>query len=365
MGRARRRSGGAGQGAFRPAVHCTIPPGMSRRLLLASLAVLSTIVVGTLGYWSIGRGEWSFIDCLYQTVIGITTAGFGEIIPLGATTLGRPFTILLLSGGLVSVGWFVTTAAAFLIEGELSGLTWRNRMDSRVKKLAGHYIVCGAGTTGIHCVRELDAIGVPFAVVDRSEAVARELSRTYRCVAVVGDATHDEVLLEAGIGRARGVISALTDDKDNLFVTVTARALNPTLRIVAKAIDPRADGKLRRAGADSVVSPNMIGGLRLVSEMVRPEVVSFLDVMLRDKDRRLRIEEIPLPAFALAGRRRVCDLDLVRHKLLLLAVKEPGGGEPRMHYNPPPEHPLAGGETLIVLGEPERVRELSAEVAAG
>jgi voltage-gated potassium channel len=338
---------------------------MPRRLILASLSVLSTIVIGTAGYMAIGRGHWTFIDCLYQTVIGITTAGFGEIIPLGETTWGRPFTIVLLSGGMISVGYFVTTAAAFLIEGELSGLTWRKRMDNRVKKLTGHYIVCGAGSTGIHCVRELAAIGVPFVVVDAREDVARALSRDHGAVAVVGDATHDEVLQEAGIDRARGVISALTEDKDNLFVTVTARALNPSLRIVAKAIDPKADAKLRRAGADSVVSPNMIGGLRLVSEMVRPEVVTFLDVMLRDKDRTLRIEEVAIPSGAGGGQRRVADLGLARHNLLLLAVKEARAGEPRLHYNPPPEHVLAGGETLILLGEPERVRLLSAEVAAG
>ncbi len=337
---------------------------MPRRLLLASLAVLSTIVIGTAGYWGIGGGQWPLGDCLYQAVIGITTVGFGEIVPLGETAFGRPFTIVLLAGGMVSAGWFVTTAAAFLIEGELSGLTWRKRMNTQVKKLAGHYIVCGGGSTGIHCVRELAAIGAPFVVVDRSEEVARTITRDLGCPAVVGDATHDEVLVEAGIERARGVISALTEDKDNLFVTVTARALNPALRIVAKAIDPRADGKLRRAGADSVVSPNMIGGLRLVSEMVRPEVVTFLDVMLRDKDRTLRIEEVQVPPCG-ARTRRICDLGLERHKLLLLAVKDPAGGERRLHYNPAPERVLGGGETLIVLGEPERVRQLSLEVAAG
>jgi voltage-gated potassium channel len=265
---------------------------------------------------------------------------------------------------MIAVGWFVTTAAAFLIEGELSGLTWRKRMDSRVKKLSNHYLVCGAGSTGIHCVRELSAIGVPFVVVDRTEEVARAVSREHDCPAVVGDATHDEVLQEAGIERARGVISALTEDKDNLFVTVTARALNPALRIVAKAIDVRAEAKLRRAGADSVVSPNMIGGLRMVSEMVRPEVVTFLDVMLRDKDRTLRIEEMTIPRAPDGAPRRVSELGLARHRLLLLAVKEPAP-EPRLHYNPAPEHLLAGGETLILLGEPERVRQLSAEVAAG
>ncbi len=337
---------------------------LPRRLALASLAVLSAVVLGTGGYWLIGEGRWSLVDCLYQTVIGLTTAGFGEIIPLGQTTLGRPFTILLLLGGMVAVGWFVATAAAFLIEGELTGFAWRRRMDNRVKRLSGHTLVCGAGSTGIHCVRELHAIAAPFVVVEAREEVAREISTAFGCAVVVGDATHDEILQEAGIERARGVISALTEDKDNLFVTVTARALNPALRIVAKAIDPKAEAKLRRAGADSVVSPNMIGGMRMVAEMVRPEVVSFLDVMTRDKSKTLRIEEVPVPhASPLAGR-RVAELGLARHRLLLLAVKPPGeaGG---YHYAPGPEHQLAGGETLILLGEPDRVRELSAEAAAG
>jgi voltage-gated potassium channel len=335
-----------------------------RRLLVALGAVVSTLVVGTAGYWLIGGGAWSVVDCLYMTVIGLTTAGFGEILPIGETAWGRPFTIVLLLGGMVSVGWFVASAAAILIEGELTGFAWRRRMDNRVKKLSGHTVVCGAGSTGIHCIRELAAIGAPFVVVESREEVAREISAAHGCAVVVGDATHDEILVEAGIERARGVISALTEDKDNLFVTVTARALNPALRIVAKGIDLRADAKLRRAGADAVVSPNMIGGMRMVAEMVRPEVVSFLDVMTRDKDQTLRIEEVPVPARSALAGRRVADLELSRHRLLLLAVKPAGDGG-RYLYAPGPEHQLAGGETLIVLGEPERVRQLSAEAAAG
>jgi voltage-gated potassium channel len=334
-----------------------------RRLALSLGAVVTSVLIGTAGYWLIGDGQWALIDCLYQTVIGLTTAGFGEIVPLGATTLGRPFTILLLLGGMVAMGWFVTTVAAVLIEGELTGFTWRRRMINRVKKLSGHIIVCGAGSTGINCVRELAAIGTPFVVVDAVAEVAREVSTTYDCASVVGDATHDDVLVEAGIERARGIIAALTDDKDNLFVTVTARALNPALRIVAKAIEARADAKLRHAGADAVVSPNMIGGMRMVSEMVRPEVVSFLDVMVRDQAQTLRIEEVPVPDGSRWSGRRVDELELARHRVLLLAVKPPGAGA-RYLYAPGPDHRLAGGETLIVLGEPEQVRRLGAEAAS-
>jgi len=334
-----------------------------RRLALAFAAVLLWVLVGTVGYWLIGGGHWTLGDCLYMTVTTVSTAGFGEILPVGSTPWGRPFTMLLLTGGVISVGWLVATAVASLIEGELSGLAWRRRMDNRVKHMSGHVVVCGAGSTGIHCIQELSATGTAFVVVEREEALARELSRVHGCAAVVGDATHDEILLEAGIERARGCISALTEDKDNLFVTVTARALNPQLRIVAKAIDPRAIAKLKRAGADGVVSPNMIGGQRLVAEMLRPEVVSFLDEMIRDPQRTLRIEEVPVPERSPFQGRRVADLDLSRHGLLLLALRPAAGGAGFL-YNPDVAHALVGGETLIVLGDPGRVRELSAEVAA-
>ena len=337
---------------------------LPNRLKWALAAVLSTLVVGTAGYWLIGRGEWVFGDCLYQTVIGITTAGFGEILPLGRTTFGRPFTIILLLGGLVSVGWFVTTAAAVLVEGELLGLRWRKRMEKLVKRLSDHVVVCGAGTTGIHVVRELAATGAAFVVVEAKEPLAKEISREFGCPVVVGDATHDDSLLEAGIARARGVISALTDDRDNLYVTVTARALNPSARIVSKAIDGRAEAKLRRAGADSVVFPNQIGGMRMVSEMVRPEVVSFLDVMLREKERTLRIDEIPVSVGSLLDQRRVGEIDFTRHGLLLLAAKRSVGGESQYVYTPGPEHLVEGGHVLIVLGEPSKVRELSAQAGA-
>ncbi len=335
-----------------------------RRLKWALGAVISTLVVGTFGYWLIGRGEWVVGDCLYQTVIGITTAGFGEILPLGRTTFGRPFTIVLLLGGLVSVGWFVTSAAAVLIEGELLGLRWRRRMEKLLRKVSDHVIVCGAGTTGIHVVRELGATGTRFVVVEAKEPLAKEVSAEFGCPVVVGDATHDDSLVEAGIARARGVIAALTDDRDNLYVTVTARALNPAARIVSKAVDARAEAKLRRAGADSVVFPNMIGGMRMVSEMVRPEVVSFLDQMLREKDKTLRIDEIPIAPASRFHQRRVGEIDFGAHGLLLLAAKRSVGGEPQYVYTPGPDHLVEAGDVLIVLGEPARVRELSAEAAA-
>ena len=332
---------------------------------MPALAALSTTVaVGVAGYWLLGRGHWSLLDCAYMTVTTVSTVGFGEVLPVSQEPLGRPFTMLLVICGTVSLWWFLATITAFLVEGEVRGLRWRRRMDNHLKKMRDHIVVCGAGSTGIHCVRELAFLGTPFVVVDRSREVLREVTASHGGAAVEGDATHDEVLEQAGIARARGIIAALTDDKDNLFVTLTARALNPRLRIVAKAIDVKAEAKLKRAGADSVVSPNVMGGLRMVSEMVRPEVTSFLDVMLRNKEQPLRLEEVSVPAHSSWAGRPLAELDLARQGLLLLAVRDPVAEGGRFTYSPTPDAVVSGGSILIVLGEPERVRRLSAQAAS-
>jgi voltage-gated potassium channel len=339
-----------------------MPP---RRLLAPLAALTATVAVGTVGYWLLGGGRWSLFSCAYMTVTTVSTVGFGEVIPVSEVPLGRPFTMALVVTGTLFLWWFMASVTAFLVEGEMLGLGRRRRMATQLEKMRDHVVVCGAGSTGIHAVRELAQLGTPFVVVDRDAAVAAEAARLHGGAAVVGDATHDEVLEQAGIARARGVISALTDDKDNLYVTVTARALNPALRIVAKAIDPKAEPKLRRAGADSVVSPNAMGGLRMVSEMLRPEVTTFLDTMLRNKEQPLRIAEIPVPARSPWAGRSLADLGLGRRGLLLLASRTPGEGGGRFTYSPPDDSLVAGGSVLIVLGRPSDVGTLSAEVAPG
>ena len=334
-----------------------------RRLLAPLAALTATAAVGTIGYWLLGRGRWSLFDCAYMTVTTVSTVGFGEMIPVGDVPLGRPFTLVLVATGTVVLWWFLGSVTAFLVEGEVLGLGWRRRMTSQLSKTRDHVVVCGAGSTGIHAIRELSQLGTPFVVVDKNEAVAHEAVRLHGGAAVVGDATHDEVLEEAGITRARGIISALTDDKDNLYVTVTARALNPALRIVAKSIDLKAEAKLRRAGADSVVSPNTMGGLRMVSEMLRPEVTTFLDTMLRNKEQPLRIAEIAVPVGSPWVGRPVSDLGLGARRVLLLASREPGAQGGRFTYSPPEDSIVAGGSVLIVLGQPADVGALSTEVA--
>ncbi len=339
-----------------------MPP---RRLLAPLVALSATIVAGTLGFWALGRGRFGLFECAYMTVTTVSTVGFGEVLPVGEIPGGRPFTMGLVLLGTFCLWWFMASVTAFLVGGELLGLGWRRRMASQLERMRDHVVVCGAGSTGIHVIRELAQLGTPFVVVDRNEAIAHEVVRAHGGAAVVGDATHDEILEQAGVARARGIISALTDDKDNLYVTVTARALNPTLRIVAKAIDVKAEPKLRRAGADSVVSPNAMGGLRMVSEMLRPEVTTFLDTMLRDKEHPLRIAEIPVPALSPWVGRPLAELGLGARGLLLLASRASAAEGGRFAYSPTDDTLVTGGSVLIVLGRPDDVGALSAEVAPG
>jgi voltage-gated potassium channel len=339
-----------------------MPP---RRLLAPLAALTATVAMGTVGYWMLGGGRWPLFDCLYMAVTTVSTVGFGEIVPVSEVPFGRPFTLGLVVLGLLNLWWFMASVTALLVEGEVLGLGRRRRMASMLGKMRNHVVVCGAGSTGIHAIRELAQLGAPFVVVDASQEVADEAARAHGCPIVVGDATHDEVLEQAEIARARGVISALTDDKDNLYVTVTARALNPSLRIVAKAIDVKAEAKLRRAGADSVVSPNAMGGLRMVSDMLRPEVTTFLDTMLRNKEQPLRIAEIPVPASSPWVGRPIADLGLGGRGVLLLAARAPSAEGGRFTYSPTDDTPVSGGSVLIVLGQPGDVGTLSAEVAPG
>jgi voltage-gated potassium channel len=227
-----------------------------------------------------------------------------------------------------------------------------------------HVIVCGAGRTGSHVINELLATRTPCVVIDQdAERIARLREDHPVLGAVEGDATEDETLLAAGIDRAFGIVAALSEDKDNVYVTLTARSANPALRIVAKVMDAATEPKLRRAGADAVVGPNEIGGMRLAGDMLRPNVVEFLDLMMTHAEYVLRIEEATVAEeSSVAGRtigsinlRKACDV-------LVLAARLPNG---TYRFNPGAELVLERGLTLIVLGEREEVAKLRAVVTAG
>lgn len=319
-------------------------------MAFAGWLVFLTSLTGTVGYHTLGSGYWSWEDCLYMTVITLSTVGFGETLPgMDQVPYARLWTVVLIVFGSGILLYFVSTLTAFIVEIDLGGTLRRSRMKNEIDQLSGHYVVCGCGNTGLYIVRELLQTERKFVVVDRDvervEHVAVELGAEF--LFVEGDATDDDILRAAGVERASGVVAALHDDPENLYVTLSARALNPSARIVSKAVEVGAQAKMLRAGANSVVLPHFIGGVRMVSEMIRPQVVQFLDRMLQQAEHPLRIEEVVLPAGSRFDGLELRQADLRgKADALLLAIEHTDG---TYQYNPPSETRLSSGMRLIVI----------------
>ena len=335
--------------------------GLTRRLAMG-LALLCAIVLGGgAGYYLIGRGAWAFADCLYMTVITVTTVGYGELLPgMDQTPYARAFTVVLLVFGTGSIVYFASTMTAFIIEGDLRTVLFASRLKKRMKRMKDHVVVCGAGSTGRHVIEELLATGVPVVAIDLHEGELREIADKFPSAEfsyLVGDATDDDVIAQAGLDRARGVVAALSSDKDNLYLTVSARQTNPGARIVARCAELSHVEKIRRSGADAVVSPNFIGGMRLVSELLRPAVVRFLDDMLRDRRVTYRIEEIQLGPGA-AGLGATLREARVRERFGMTVLAVRASDHQSWVYNPDANERLGPGMTLVVLGSADQVAEL-------
>ncbi len=334
------------------------PTGMRRRLALGFVYVVLVLLGGAGGYYALGQGRWTFADCLYMTAISFSTVGYGEIIDVAAVSGARLYTILLILFGMGVMVYFGSTVVALLVEGEIKNYFRRKRMAKHIEKLAQHIIICGAGATGIYVIRELIATRTPFVVIDESEERIRTIieDETGEFPYVVGDASADHVLREAGIQEARGLIAALPEDKENLFVVISARQLNPRLRIVSRGIEASIATKLERVGADSVVSPNLIGGMRMASEMIRPHVVEFLDLMLRDRGKNLRVEEVTIGTGSPVAGKSLAQADIPGIADVLVVAAKHSSGD--YHYNPKQDFMLHGGAVLIVLGMVDEVAKL-------
>ena len=323
-----------------------------RPLVVATLMMLIVGAIGIIGFAFL-QPTYSLIDAVYMTVITLTTVGFEEHIVVRDRPVAMIFTIAILFLGVGTFVYFFSNLTEFFVAGNFERLIWRRKMRNAIHDLRDHYIVCGGGETGKHIVEELVATQRSFVLVESSQSIIDDLHHSLRLEfpAVVGDATSDENLRAAAIDRARGLFASLGNDKENLLVTVSARLLNPRLRIVSKCIDLTIEEKIRNAGADVVVSPTLIGGLRMTSEMVRPTVVSFLDVMLRDRDRRYRVEESAIsPGSMLDGK----TVGFLREKrigeALLVAIRLPSGD---WIYNPRDDMKLSPDANLVFIGSPD------------
>jgi voltage-gated potassium channel len=333
-----------------------------RWLRRGAIALSTVAVISTLIYWSLGRyygrEDWTLFDCLFMVVITLTTIGYGDWLNIKGLYLAEIHTMLLAVVGMGVPAFVITNAIGLIVEGLFSNAFRRRRMDKQIAELKDHLIICGVGTTGFHCIEELAKTHRPFVAVDENEAKLLALSRRLGDFPfIVGMAGDDDVLRKAGIVHAAGLIACLADDKDNLFVTLSARALNPRLRIISRVTDELARPKLVTAGANAVVNTTAIGGMRMVSEMVRPSVVTFLDSMLRDPDEQYRFEEITVAAGSSVAGRTLATADLRRVAEVIVVAARPAG-ERRFTYNPHGEFPLEAGCTVVFLGRTEDLAAL-------
>jgi voltage-gated potassium channel len=308
------------------------------------------ITYGTIGYMLIE--EWDFLDSLYMTVITLTTVGFEEVHVLSRS--GRVFSIVLMLSGVGAMFYVLGVAAKVLLEGELRDVLGRKRLSKKIENLKGHYIICGFGRMGSIICRELDHNNDPYVVIEGDPEVVASMDADM--LSLQGDATQDSILKQAGIEKAKGLISVLSSDANNLYVVLSARGLNQNLRIVARASEEGAEQKLRRAGADSVVSPYYIGGLRIAHTLIKPAVVDFIEFATRGGNLELQMEEVKVREGSKIINQSLDESGIGKNLgIIVVAIKRESG---EMEFNPKSTSIIAKGDTLIGMGETKQLTAL-------
>ncbi|MFP4330833.1 MAG: NAD-binding protein [Spirochaetaceae bacterium] len=330
------------------------------RFLSAFALILVVVGGGTVGYTVIEG--WTVSESLYMAMITLTTVGFGEVRPL--STAGRHFTIIYLILSVATVGYAFSSILSYLFEGQVLEAVKERRMKRNLDRIKDHYIVAGCGDIGREVALEFRKSGTPFLVVDRDPEHS-ELAEDEEIIFVKGDATEEHVLAEGRIDQAKGLIAALPADADNVFVTLTARQMNPKLTIIAKASDESAAVKLRRAGATRVITPSKIAGRRIASSILRPSVINFLDVIVDDSEVAMRMEEFIVTGNAPLVDKTLREADIGQHTgAIVLAITDEHGrtrtDATRAVVSTVTVH---AGNRIIALGSEQQLRELEAFLA--
>lgn len=325
-------------------------------LVLSGLALVH--LIGTVGYQILTNGEHPWFDSFYMTFITVSTIGFGEVFDMSNNYPARILTVGLgmLGAGTLSMMFSIVTV--LFLESDLNGTLKRKRMKKSIAKLEGHYILCGLGRVGCNVARELETTHRAYVAIDEDIKTLHEYhEKTPALLSLHGDASDDDILLEAGIHRAAGIFAVTGDDSMNLMIVITAKQLRPDIRVVARAHEVRNIDKLKKAGADSIVSPDFTGGMRIASAMIRPHVVSFLEQMLRAEG-DFRVEEIPIPNTF--QRRSIGAITARNDHYILIAVRLNDG---QTVFNPDALLELEQGQILIVMagasGRAELLRQLN------
>lgn len=328
-----------------------------RRLRFSILILILAIAFGTLGYVVIEG--WTAFDALYMTVITLATVGFAEVHKLSPG--GRAFTIVLIVFGAGIIAYAIGSLIQLMVEGQLRDILGRKKLEKQISKLHDHYIICGFGRIGALICREFSARPVPFVVVEMEPSALDKLCNE-GYLHVRGNATDDETLIAAGIHRAKGLITVVTSDTDNVYITLTARGLKPDLFILARAGEDGAEKKLKRAGATKVISPYTIGAARMAQAVLRPSVVDFIEIATAGRSLELQIEEICVAASSSLVSQTLISSGIRRDwGIIIVGIKKPAG---QMLFNPAPATVIENQDILITLGELAAIQHLE-RVASG
>lgn len=329
-----------------------------RRAGVPASALVLVFLAGTTGYWILGQThgrDWSLLDCAYMTSITLTTVGYADVLGAGELVAGRLYTMGLAVVGLGTTLYSLSALTAFTVEGHLRRTFEEMRMEHRILDLKDHTIICGVGLTGSTVAAEHRVEGRPFVLVDLDEDRLRRTSGELGDAPfLLGDATSEDLLRQAGIEKAACVVATLGDDKANMFLVVTARFASKSLRIVTSCHEHDHAPKFRAAGADHVVSTNYIGGIRIASHVLQPTVVDFFDAVRGDEFAGRLTEVVVSPGSSLVGQ-SLGEASL-HQDLKVLAVRQPG--QQRFEYAPAPGTPLQSGTVLVLIGGSERIEEL-------
>ncbi|MBE9546592.1 MAG: potassium channel protein [Proteobacteria bacterium] len=317
----------------------------TRKLRLAFLFLIAIFATGTVGYHYIEG--WDLVESLYATVITLATVGYGDFHPVQMS--GRVFTIVLIIFGVGAMAYTIGLATEVMVEGRLKAVMGRGRLEKKIEKLAGHYIICGCGRIGRLICRELAADKVDFVVIEDDMEVIQRIEDEWKYIYYRGNATEDKTLIGAGIKRAKGIVCVLPTDAENLYVILTAKELNPDIHILSRAEEETSEHRLIRAGADRVISPYTVGGMRMAMAVLRPAMLDFIEITTGRQSLELRMEELVICDTSPVVGRSLEESEIrQRYGLIIVAVEKVSG---QMIFNPSASYVIEKEDKLVTLGE--------------